>query len=141
MYLNNYYTPLKIKGDGTFECVKYEGGTNYFCHFVISNFEIEEIERQAICKNSGANSVVWDFLRIGADIYFYSNRVGDASIYKQTGDEYNIIYQTTNNISQIFHKNRFIVFVEKGELKFVDLETLSVDMVSLGEAPIDFCVM
>jgi len=141
MYLNNYYTPLKINGDGSFECVKYEGGTNYFCHFVISDFEIKEIERQAICKNSGANSVVWDFMRIGEDIYFYSNRVGDASIYKQTGDQYKIIYQTTNNISQMFHKNGFIVFVEKGELKFVDLETLSVDVVSLGEVPVDFCVM
>jgi hypothetical protein len=141
MYLNNYYTPLKINGDGSFECVKYEGGTNYFCHFVISNFEIEEIEQQAICKNTGANSVVWDFLRIGEDIYFYSNRVGDASIYKQTGDQYKIIYQTTNTISRMFYKNEFIVFVEKGELKFVDLETLSVDVVSLGEAPVDFCVM
>jgi len=141
MYLNEYYTPLKINGDGSFECVKYEGGTNYFCHFVISDFEIEEIERQAICKNSGANSVVWDFLRIVEDIYFYSNRVGDASIYKQTGDEYKIIYQTMNNISQMFLKNEFLVFVEKSELKFVDLETLSVDVVSLGEAPIDFCVM
>jgi len=141
MYLNNYYTPLKINGDGSFECVKYEGGTNYFCKFLISNFEIEEIEQQAICKNSGANSVVWDFMRIGEDIYFYSNRVGDASIYKQTGDQYKIIYQTTNNISQMFHKNGFIIFVEKEELKFVNLETLSVDMVSLGDAPVDFCVM
>jgi hypothetical protein len=41
----------------------------------------------------------------------------------------------------MFHKNGFLVFVEKGELKFVDLETLSVDVVSLGEAPVDFCVM
>ena len=141
MYLNNYYTPLKINGDGSFECVKYEGGTNYFCKFVISDFEIEEIEQQAICKNSGANSVVWDFLRIGVDIYFYSNRVGDASIYKQTGNQYKIIYQTTNTISRMFHKNGFIMFVEKGELKFIDLETLSVDVVSLGEVPVDFCVM
>ena len=141
MYLNNYYTPLKINGDGSFECVKYEGGTNYFCHFVISDFEIEEIERQAICKNSGANSVVWDFLRIGEDIYFYSNRAGDASIYKQTGDQFKIIYQTMNNISQMFYKNGFLVFVEKEELKFVDLEILLVDVVSLGEAPVDFCVI
>jgi hypothetical protein len=143
MYLNNYYTPLKINGDGTFECVKYEGGTNYFCHFVISDFEIEEIEQQAICKNTGIISslVVWDFWRIGEDIYFYSNRAGDASIYKQTGDHSKIIYQTTNTISRMFRKNGFLVFVEKGELKFVDLETLSVDLVSLGEVPVDFCVM
>jgi hypothetical protein len=141
MYLNEYYTPLKINRDGSFECVKCDGGTNYFCHFVISNFEIEEIERQAICKNRGANPIVWDFLRIGEDIYFYSNRVGDASIYKQTGDKNEIIYQTTNNISRMFHKNGVIVFVEKEELKFVDLETLSVDEVSLGEVPVDFCVL
>lgn len=141
MYLNEYYTPLKINGDGSFECVKCEGGTNYFCHFVISDFEIEEIERQAICKNSGANPIVWDFLRIGEDIYFYSNRVGDASIYKKTGDKNEIIYQTTNNISRMFHKNGVLIFVEKEELKFVDLETLSVDVVSLGEVPVDFCVL
>ena len=80
-------------------------------------------------------------MRVREDIYFYSNRVGDASIYKQTGDQYKIIYQTTNNISQMFHKNGFIVFVEKNELKFVDLETLSIDVVSLGETPVDFCVI
>ncbi len=135
--------PLKINRDWSFECAKYEGGTNYFCKFMISNFEIEEIEQQPICKNSGIISslVVWDFWRIWADIYFYSNRVGDASIYKQTGDQYKIIYQTTNTILPMFHKNGFIVFVEKEELKFVDLETLSMDVVSLGEAPVDFCVM
>ena len=143
MYLSNYYAPLKINGDGSFECVKYEGGVNSFCKFVISNFEIEEIEQQAICKNSGMVSslVIWNFLRIGADVYFYSNRAGDSSIYKQTGDQSKIIYQTTNTISRIYHKNGFIVFVEKDELKFVDLETLSMDVVSLGEAPVDFCVM
>ena len=141
MYLNEYYTPLKIKGDGSFECVKCEGATNYFCKFMISNFEIEEIERQAICKNSGANPIVWDFLRIDEDIYFYSNRVGDSMIYKQTCDKNEIIYQTTNNISRMFHKNGVLVFVEKDELKFVDLETLSVDGISLGEAPVDFCVL
>lgn len=143
MYLNNYYTPLKMNEDGSFECVKYEGRTNYFCKFVISDFEINEIEQQAICKNTGIFSslVVWKFLRIGEDIYFYSNRVGDACIYKQTGDQYKIIYQTTNTISQMFRKNGFLVFVEKGELKFVDLETLSVDVVSLGEVPVDFCVL
>jgi hypothetical protein len=141
MYLNEYYTPLKINRDGSFECVKCDGGTNYFCHFVISNFEIEEIERQAICKNRGANPIVWDFLMIGEDIYFYSNRMGDSMIYKQTDYEYKIIYQTTNNISRMFHKNEVLIFVEKEELKFVDLETLSVDVVSLGEVPVDFCVL
>ena len=141
MYLNNYYTPLKINEDGSFECVKYEGGTNYFCKFLISDVEIEEIELQVICKNRGANPIVWDFLMIGEDIYFYSNRVGDSMIYKQTDYEYKIIYQTTNNISRMFHKNGVIVFVEKEELKFVDLETLSVDVVSLGEVPVDFCVL
>ena len=80
-------------------------------------------------------------MRVGEDIYFYSNRAGDASIYKQTSDQYKIIYQTTNTISRMFRKNGFLVFVEKGELKFVDLETLSVDVVSLGEVHVDFCVL
>ena len=137
MYLSNYYAPLKINGDGSFECVKYEGGANHFCKFVISDFDIEEIETQRICENSGmdVSLVVCDFLRIGADVYFYSN------IYKQTGNKYNIIYQTTNNISRMFHKNGFLIFVEKKELNFVDLETLSIDVVSLGETHVDFCLM
>jgi hypothetical protein len=135
--------PLKINRDGSFECIKYDGGANHFCKFVVSDFDIDEIKQHDICENRGmdASLVVWDFLRIGADVYFYSNRAGDASIYKQTCDEYKIIYQTTNTISRMFHKNGFLVFVEKDELKFVDLETLSMDGVSLGEAPVDFYVM
>lgn len=143
LYLSNYYMPLTINRDGSFECIKYDGGANHFYKFIISDFDIEEIELQTVCKNTGIISslVIWDFLRIGSDIYFYSNRAGDACIYKQTFDKYTIIYQTMNTISKMFHKNGFLMFVEKGELKFVDLETLFVDVVYLGEAPVDFCVM
>jgi hypothetical protein len=85
--------------------------------------------------------VVWEFIRVGADIYFYNNRVSDAVIYKQTGDKYKIIYETNKNISQFFYKNGFILFVEKTELKYIDLETLSVEAFNVGEPPVDFCVM
>lgn len=143
MYLNNYYTPLKINADGSFECIKYDNGMNYFCNFLIACDEIKEIETQCVCENIGSvpNLVVWDFIRVGADIYFYTNRIGDAFIYKQTGDKYNIIYETNKIISQFFYKNGFIVFVEKAEVKYIDLETLSVDAFNVGEAPVDFCVM
>jgi hypothetical protein len=143
MYFNNYYTPLKINADASFECIKYDNGRNYFCHFVINGNEINEIETQCVCENIGLvhNLVVWEFIRVGADIYFYNNRVSDAVIYKQTGDKYKIIYETNKNISQFFYKNGFILFVEKTELKYIDLETLSVEAFNVGEAPVDFCVI
>jgi hypothetical protein len=143
MYLNDYYTPLKMNADASFECIKYENGMNYFCRFVIAGDEIKEIETLRVCENIGSipNLVVWDFIRVGADIYFYTNRIGDALIYKQTGDKYNIIYETNKIISQFFYKNGFVVFVEKVELKYIDLETLSVEAFNVGDAPVDFCVM
>jgi hypothetical protein len=145
MYLNEYYTPLKINADASFECIKYDNGRNYFCRFVIAGDEIKEVETQCVCENtdifSGLYFVVWDFIRVGADIYFYTNRIGDAVIYKQTGDKYKVIYETNKIISQFFYKNGFIVFVEKAELKYIDLETLSVEAFNVGQVPMDFCVM
>ena len=145
MYLNNYYTPLKINADASFECIKYDNGRNYFCRFFIVGDEIKEIETQCVCENtdifSGLYFVVWDFVRVGADIYFYTNRIGDVFIYKQTDNKYKVIYETKNIISQFFYKNGFIVFVEKAELKYIDLETLSVEAFSIGDAPVDFCVI
>ena len=143
MYFNEYYMPLKINADASFECIKCENGKNYFCHFVISDYDIKEIETQCVCENIGSvpNLVIWDFIRVGADVYFYTNRIGDAVIYKQTGDKYKIIYETNKNISQFFYKNGLIVFVENVELKYIDLETLSVDAFDIGAGPVDFCVM
>jgi hypothetical protein len=143
MYLNEYYTPLKINMDGSFECIKYENGRNYFCNFVIAGDEIKEIETQCVCENIGSvpNLVIWDFIRVGADIYFYTNRIGDAIIYKQSSNKYKIIYETTYIDSCLFYKNGFLAFVEKSELKYINLETLSIETFDFGEMPIDFCVM
>jgi hypothetical protein len=143
MYLNNYYTPLKINEDASFECIKYYNGMNYFCNFVIADSEIKEIKTQCVCENIGSvpNLVIWDFIRVGDDIYFYTNRIGDAFIYKQTGDKYKVIYETNKIISNIYYKNGFIIFVEKAELKYIDLETLSVESFNVGEEPAEFCVM
>jgi len=138
IYLDNYYAPLKINEDGTFECIKYEGVTNYFCKFRISNFEIHEIQLQPVCEE---NLIILDFLRIEADIYFHTNRSDYQTIYKKTGDKYKIIYRTTNKISRMFFKNRFLVFFENEECKYIDLESLEIDGISIGEAPVDFCVM
>lgn len=143
MYLNNYYTPLKINDDASFECIKYDNGNNYFCKFIILDDEITEIETRCVCENIGSvsNLVIWDFIRVGEDIYFYTNRIGDVCIYKQTGNKYKVIYETTKSISNIYYKNGFIIFVEKAELKYIDLETLSVEAFNVGEAPAEFCVM
>jgi len=144
MYLNEYYTPLKINADASFECIKNKNGKNYLCNFVIAGDEIKEIETQCVCKNIGSvpNLVIWDFIRVGADVYFYTSRIGDeAVIYKQTGDKYKKIYDTIYIESRLFYKNGFLAFVEKAELKYIDLETLSIETFDVGETPVDFCVM
>ncbi len=144
MYLNEYYTPLKINADASFECIKNENGRNYLCNFVIAGDEIKEIKTQCVCENIGSvpNLVIWDFIRVGADVYFYTSRIGDdAVIYKQTGDKYKKIYDTTYIESRLFYKNGFLAFVEKAELKYIDLETLSIETFDFGETPVDFCVM
>ena len=138
IYFNDYYTPLKINEDGSFECIKYDGVTNYFCKFRISNFEIEEIQLQPVCEE---NLIILDFLRIGLDIYFHTNRSDYQTIYKKTGDKYKIIYRTTNKISRIFYKNGFLVFLENEECKSIELESLEIDEISIGEAPVDFCIV
>jgi hypothetical protein len=139
IYLNdNYYEPLKINKDGTFECIKKDGSANYFCKFRISNFQIEEIQLQPVCEE---NLIILDFLRIGADIYFHTNSSDCQTIYKQTGDEYKIIYRTTNKILRMFNKNGFLVFFENEECKCVDLESLEIDVISIGNIPVDFCMM
>jgi hypothetical protein len=139
IYLNDYYyEPIKINKDGTFECIKKDGSANYFCKFRISNFEIEEIQLQPVCEE---NLIILDFLRIGADIYFHTNSSDCQTIYKQTGDEYKIIYRTTNKILRMFNKNGFLVFFENEECKCVDLESLEIDVISIGNIPVDFCMM
>jgi len=138
IYFDNYCTPLKINEDGSFECIKYDGVTNYFCKFRISNFEIEEIQLQPVCE---VNLTILDFLRIGTDIYFHTNSSDCQTIYKQTCDDYKIIYKTTNIILRMFFKNRFLVFMENEECKYIDLESLEIDEFSIGDIPVDFCMM
>ena len=140
LYLDNYYTPLKINEDGSFECIKYDGTANYFCNFIISDFEIEEIKLQTV-RFPQSSLVILDFLRIGEDIYFHTNHSDDTTIYKQTGDEYKIIYKTTNKISKLFNKKNFLLFFENEECKCVDLDSFEIDRISIGEIPVDFCVM
>ena len=136
IYFNDYYTPLKINEDGSFECIKYEGTTNYFCKFKISNFEIEEIQMRTVLESK---LIILDFLRIDEDIYFHticSDCPDCQTIYKQTGNEYKIIYRTTNKILKLFNKKNFLVFIEKDECKCIDLESLEIDKISMrGEEP------
>ena len=137
LYLNdNYYEPLKINEDWTFECIKKVGDVNYFCKFRVSNFEIEEIQLQPIYEKS---LIISDFLRIGADIYFHTNSSDCQTIFKQTGNDYKIIYKTTNKISKIVNKKNLLIFFENEECKCVDLESLEIDKFTICESPVDFC--
>lgn len=137
LYLNNYYEPLKINEDGTFECIKHDDSMNYFCKFRISDFEIEEIQLQPICEEISSIS---DFLRIGSDIYFHTNSSDYQTIYKKTGNDNKIIYRTTNIISKILNKENLVIFFENEECKCIDLESLEINGFSIGEAPVDFCI-
>ena len=137
LYLNNYYEPLKINEDGTFECLKHDGSMNYFCKFRISDFEIEEIQLQPICEEISSIS---DFLRIGEDIYFHTNSSDCQTIYKKTGNDNKIIHQTANKISKIVNKKNLLIFFENEECKCIDLESLEINGFSIGEAPVDFCI-
>jgi hypothetical protein len=138
IYLDNYYTPLKINEDGSFECIKYDGTVNYFCKFRISNFEIDEIQLQPVCEE---NLIILDFLRIGTDIYFHTNRSDYQTIYKKTGDKYKIIYRTTNKISKILNKKNLLIFFENDECKSIELESFEIDGISIREEPVDFCIV
>jgi hypothetical protein len=138
LYLNdNYYEPLKINEDWTFECIKKVGDVNYFCKFRVSNFEIEEIQLQPVCE---AISSISDFLRIKEDIYFHTNSSECQTIYKQTGNNCKNIYQTTNKISKILNKKNLLIFFENEECKCVDLESLEIDEFTICESPVDFCI-
>ena len=138
LYLNDYYEPLKINEDGTFECIKKVDDVNYFCKFRVSNFEIEDIQLQPVCEVS---LTILDFLRIGEDIYFHTNSSDFQTICKQTGNDYKIIYKTTNKISKIFNKKDLLIFFENNECKCIDLDSHDIDGISIKEAPVDFCVI
>jgi len=137
LYMKDYYEPLKINDDGTFECIKYDDSANYFCKFRISNFVIEEIQLQPICK---VTLTILDFMRIGADIYFLTNCSDYHTIYKQTSDNYIIIYKTINKISKILNKKNLIIFFENEECKSIDLESFEVDEFSIKKESINFCI-
>jgi hypothetical protein len=124
IYLNDYYKPLKINSDNSFECIKNDGSLNYFCKFRISDFDIEEILLHPICE---AIPIILDFLRIGSDIYFHTNN-----------SECEIIYKTTDKILKIMNKNNKIIFIEKDECKYIDLESHEINSISIGDLPVDF---
>jgi hypothetical protein len=41
----------------------------------------------------------------------------------------------------MFYKKGFIVFLENDECKYVDLESLEIYEFSMGEEPVDFCIV
>ena len=132
LYLNNFYTPLKIYEDGSFECIKIVDSTNYFFKFWILDDDIEEIQNIPLMKNP----VLFDFLRIDNDIYFQENCFNnDTIIYKQTGDEYKIIYRTKGKILKILHKNNFLIFVENKGCNIFDLRDGEIENFLLYDFP------
>lgn len=126
IYLNNYYEPLNINKDGTFECIKKDNGVNFFCKFKINNFQIQEIQLQPICK---PELIISNFIRIGMDIYFHTNCLDYHYIYKQTKDKYDIIYKTINKISKILIENNLLLFFENQEYKCIDLYNLEIESI------------
>jgi hypothetical protein len=144
LYLNNLYTPLKIRDDGTFDCIKYENSANHFCNFKIDHDEVIELQIQPVLEDSGIKDFinVWDFLRRGDDIYFYTNQKGDSRIYKQSGNEYKIIYSSINNLFKFYCKNDSIIFMENNILKVLDLnDNLLIDEFFLENSAVDFMIL
>ena len=144
IYLNNYYTPLKIKEDGTIDCIKYDDFENNFCNFRIDNDQIIEIQIKKVIENNGIKDslIIWDFLRISNDIYFYIYQKKDTRIYKQTENECKLIYSSNISISQIFHKNGMLIFVENKILKMIDINNkLLINEFYLENYPVNFCII
>jgi hypothetical protein len=144
LYLNNLYTPLKIQDNGTFDCIKYENSSNYFCNFQIDNDEIIELQIQLVFENSGIRDciVVSDFLRRGDDIYFYTNQKGDTRIFKQSGNKYKLIYSSINNLFKFFCKNDILIFMENNILKVLDLDdNLLIDEFCVENSAVDFMIL
>jgi len=143
LYLNNLYTPLKIRDNGTFDCIKYENSANHFYNFQIDHDEIVELKIQPVLEDSGIEICinVWDFLRRGDDIYFYTSQKGDTRIYKQSGNEFKLIYSSINNLFKFYCKNDFIIFMENNILKVLDLnDNLLIDEFCVENSAVDFLV-
>ena len=92
---------------------------------------------QPVCEE---NLIILDFLRIGMNIYFHTNRSDYQTIYKKTGDKYKIIYRTANKISKLLNKKNLLIFFENEEYKCIDLESLEINDIYIGESPVDFCI-
>lgn len=138
LYLNNFYTPLKIHEDGSFGCIKFFDSTKFLCKFLILDDDIEEIQNIILFKNP----FILDFFRIGDDIYFeeisYNN---ETIIYKYSDEENKIIYKTSGKILKLLKKNNFIIFVENKDCNIYDLTDDEIEKFSLEEGPIDLCIM
>jgi len=138
LYLNNFYTPLKISEDGSFECIKFFDFTKFFCKFLILDDDIKEIQNIILFKNP----FILDFLRIGDDIYFqeisYNN---ETIIYKYSDEENKIIYKTSGKIIKLVTKNNLIIFVENKVCYIYDLRDNQIENFSLEEEPIGLCIM
>ena len=105
---------------------------------------------QKIHENSGlaASLIVKDFIRIGNYVFFHTNH-HTLKFYRQCDDQSIIIYKTTNKLSKITYKNNYLIFIDNGEFKIIDLETNTVDCFFIWKSKIDgynqilndFCIL
>ena len=109
----------------------------------ILRFDLDRSEFTVLEDSGIKNCInVWDFLRRGNDIYFYINQKGDSRIYKQTGDEYKLIYSSINNLFKFYCKNDLIIFMENNILKVIDLhDNLLIDEFCLENSAVDFMIL
>jgi len=142
-YLNNIYTPLEIREDGTFDCIKYENSKNNFCNFKFNNNEILEIKNNPVLLNEKIKNslIVWNFIRNGDDIYYQNYEKGNIIIYRQRGDKYKIIYRSIHKLSKMICKNEYLIFTENKELKFLNIKDDLIDSIFLDDFIIDFCIL
>ena len=73
---------------------------------------------------------------------FYTSQKGDTRIYKQSGDEYKLIYRTINNLFKFYCKNDLIIFMENNILKVLDLyDNLLIDEFCVENSAVDYMIL
>jgi hypothetical protein len=140
LYLNNLLSPLKIREDGTFDCIENKNGKNYFINFRIENDHIHQILSQPV-STILENFVISDFIRDKNDIYFQINQKKSTKIYRQIDNQCKIIYSSLFQISHMICKNKVIIFTENNELKLLNMHDLVIENISLENLSVDFCVL
>lgn len=141
LYIDNFYTPLKLKKNGSFDCLKFHNNNIFLSNFKIDNYQINEIKLQPIFQNYLLyNNIISNFFKINENIYLITNHENIFQIYKIYKNFYKIIYTTNQKISNIFkiiHNKNLFIFVENNNLNFFDIQKNELYNLKLIDIPID----